>query len=240
MSVAAGPATGQGGRKILRPSTWPVRWRLAVASAGLTLAILLIFAAVIGRLASERIRSDFNDELHGAVRALAAETQVVDTLEGPLVKGLVIDDFALPNDATVRIFDARGQLLDATPNAADLGPPRTGTVEVNSMRVVTASVISPSGQVAGYVQYGRSDERIDSTIARLWLFILAGVLGGTLLASFAGLAIADRAMRPIASLTATAREIAATRDHAALAGRVPSRARGGDAEAAGVRGRCIA
>jgi two-component system, OmpR family, sensor kinase len=212
MSVAAGPATGQGERKILRPSTWPVRWRLAAASAGLTLAILLIFAAVIGRLASERIRSDFNGELHGAVRALAAETQVVDTLEGPLVKGLVIDDFALPNDATVRIFDARGQLLDATPNAADLGPPRTGTVEVNSMRVVTAPVISPSGQVAGYVQYGRSDEHIDSTIAQLWLFILAGVLGGTLLASFAGLAIADRAMRPIASLTATAREIAATRD----------------------------
>jgi signal transduction histidine kinase len=38
------------------------------------------------------------------------------------------------------------------------------------------------------------------------------VLGGTLLAALAGLAVADRAMRPIAALTATAREIAATRD----------------------------
>jgi two-component system OmpR family sensor kinase len=213
MNEVAAAAREEGRRAILRPSTWPVRWRLAVASAGLTLAILLIFAGVIGRLATERIRSDFNGELHGAVRALAAETQVEETLEGPVVKGLVIDDFALPNDATVRIFDANRRLLDDTPNAVDLGPPQPGTVEVDSMRVVTAPVMSRiTGRVAGYVQYGRSDKHIDSTIARLWLFILAGVLGGTLLASFAGLAIADRAMRPIASLTATAREIAATRD----------------------------
>src|SRR6185312_7774822 len=57
-----------------------------------------------------------------------------------------------------------------------------------------------------------SVEHVDSTVNRLWLFIAAGVFFGTLLASFAGVAIARRAMRPIASLTATAREIATTRD----------------------------
>ena len=69
-----------------------------------------------------------------------------------------------------------------------------------------------TGRLAGYVQYGRSDAHVDSTIDRIWLLIAAGVFGGTLLASLAGLAIAGRAMRPIASLTATARQIAATRD----------------------------
>ena len=49
-------------------------------------------------------------------------------------------------------------------------------------------------------------------IGRLWLFIAAGVLGATLLASLAGVAIARRAMRPISSLTATARTIAETGD----------------------------
>jgi two-component system, OmpR family, sensor kinase len=49
-------------------------------------------------------------------------------------------------------------------------------------------------------------------VTRLWIFILAGVLGGTLLASLAGAAIASRAMRPISSLTATARKIADTGD----------------------------
>ena len=56
----------------------------------------------------------------------------------------------------------------------------------------------------------------------------AGVLGGTVLALLAGLAVADRAMRPISSLTAAAREIAATRDpsQAPADARVRRRGRG--------------
>ena len=55
-------------------------------------------------------------------------------------------------------------------------------------------------------------DSLDATIERLWLLLGAGVLGGALLALLAGLAVAGRAMRPISSLTAAAREIAATRD----------------------------
>ena len=80
------------------------------------------------------------------------------------------------------------------------------------MRVATAEVRDESGTVTGYVQYGRSLAHVDSTVDRLWLFIAAGVLGGTLLASLAGLAIAGRAMRPVSALTASAREIAETGD----------------------------
>jgi signal transduction histidine kinase len=80
------------------------------------------------------------------------------------------------------------------------------------MRVATEPIISESRQITGYVQYGRSLAHVDSTIDRVWLLVAAGILGGTLLAVFAGVAIAGRAMRPIASLTATARKIATTRD----------------------------
>ena len=55
-------------------------------------------------------------------------------------------------------------------------------------------------------------ENVDSTINRLWLFLALGVIGGTALAALAGIAIAGRAMRPIATLTNTARSIATTRD----------------------------
>ena len=47
----------------LTPKRWPVRWRLAAVSATLTLIILVIFAVVVGRLTSNRLQSDFNDEL---------------------------------------------------------------------------------------------------------------------------------------------------------------------------------
>jgi two-component system, OmpR family, sensor kinase len=201
-------------RRLPRPRNWPVTWRLAAVSAGLTLAILVLFGAIIGNLATQRIRDDFNREVKGAMASLAGQVQIVDTITNTLiVREPDLGDFASPNDASVRIYDSRGEQLDASPNAAPLGPPVPGVHTVGEMRVVTAVLRSrQTGRVAGYVQYGRNEEHVDSTIDRLWLFIAAGVLGATLLASFAGVAIARRAMRPISSLTATARTIAATGD----------------------------
>jgi two-component system, OmpR family, sensor kinase len=212
--VATGRANRTAGApKWIRPGTWPVRWRLAAASAGLTLAILLLFGAVIGNLAAQRIRGDFNKELKAAVTALASREGVIETDQGPLVTGLQLDDFALPNGASARVINPTGQVMDQNHGAANLGPAIPGTHDVGSMRVTTVRIYSAaSGRLAGYVQYGRSTEHTESTIDRLWLFIAAGVLGGALLATLAGLAIASRAMRPISSLTATAREIAETRD----------------------------
>ncbi|HEY5054208.1 MAG TPA: ATP-binding protein [Solirubrobacterales bacterium] len=198
----------------LRPGNWPVRWRLTATSAGLTLVILVIFGALIGNLAASRIRGDFNRELENAVTTLATQVRIVDTPTDTLIiREPHLNDFVSPNDATARIFNAHGVPLDASPGAADLGPPVQGTHDIGEMRVVTATLrSSQTGRIAGYVQYARDEGRIDTTIDRLWLFIAAGVLGATVLAFFAGLAIANRAMRPIAALTTSAREIAETRD----------------------------
>ncbi len=198
----------------MHPRGWPVRWRLAATSAGLTLAILVLFGVIIGNLAAQRVRDDFNREMAGAVSVLASQVQIVDTITNTLIiREPDLGDFVSPNDASVRIYDARAQQLDTSPNAAELGPPTPGVHSVGEMRVVTVVLRSrQSGRIAGYVQYGRNQQHVDSTIDRLWLFIAAGVLGATLLASLAGVAIARRAMRPISSLTATARTIAETGD----------------------------
>jgi signal transduction histidine kinase len=197
----------------LRPSTWPVRWRITATSAGLTLVILLIFGAVIGNLAADRIRGDFNREMKEAVTTLASREQVTETAEGPLLTGAFINDFASPNGASVRILSASGLVLEESRGALELGPPVRGIHDLGEVRVATAAIYSGvTGRLAGFVQYGRSEAHVDSTIDRIWLLVAAGVFGGTLLACLAGLAIAGRAMRPVASLTATARQIAATRD----------------------------
>jgi signal transduction histidine kinase len=191
-----------------------VRWRLAGVSAGLTLAILVLFGVIVGNLAAQRIRGDFSREMKGAVSTLASQVQIVDTITNTLiVREPDLGDFTSPNDASVRIYDSQGEELDASPNAADLGPPVAGIHDIGEMRVVTVALRSrQTGRIAGYVQYGRDEQHVDSTVGRLWLLIAAGVLGATLLASLAGVAIARRAMRPIASLTATARTIADTGD----------------------------
>jgi two-component system, OmpR family, sensor kinase len=198
----------------LRPGNWPVRWRLAGVSAGLTLAILVLFGVIVGNLAAQRIRDDFSREMKGAVSTLASQVRIVDTLTNTLiVEEPDLGDFTSPNDASVRIYDSQGEELDASPNAAGLGPPIAGIHDIGEMRVVTVALRSrQTGRIAGYVQYGRDEQHIDSTVGRLWVLIAAGVLGATLLACLAGVAIARRAMRPIASLTATARTIADTGD----------------------------
>jgi len=201
-------------RLALRPKSWPVRWQLAGVSAGLTLAILLLFGVIVGNLAAQRVRDDFNREMKGAVATLASQVQIVDTISNTLItEEPDLADFASPNDASVRIYNSFGQQLDASPNAAELGPPTPGVRDVGELRVITLALRSRrSGRIAGYVQYGRDERHVDSTVGRLWLLIAAGVIGATLLASLAGVAIARRAMRPISSLTATAHEIAATGD----------------------------
>jgi signal transduction histidine kinase len=190
----------------------PVRWRLAGASALLTLIILVVFALVVGRLATNRIRGDFDDELADASRTLASNVRVGVVDGVPLLQtGNDFHDYSLINNAVIRIVTSGGDPIPGTPNAADLGSPQAGIVETQGMHVASAPVTT-AGSLPVYVQYARPAEGVNTTIDRLWFFLFAGVFGGTILATLAGLAVADRAMRPVAELTAAAREIAATRD----------------------------
>jgi signal transduction histidine kinase len=196
----------------LNPARLPVRWRLTLASAGLTMAILLVFAAVIGNLTTQRVRDDFDRELETAANTLAGVIEVIETPGGTLLQGPATGDFALPEGASVRVYGSDRQLLYFSVGAFDLGAPRDGIHDVGDVRVATARLVSDTGAIAGFVQYGRSEHGVDATIQRLWLFLAAGVLGGTLLATLAGLAISRRALRPVASMTMRAREVADTRD----------------------------
>jgi signal transduction histidine kinase len=200
--------------RLIHPRSWPVRWRLAATSSSLTLVILLLFGAAIGQIATQRIRDDFNNEVRSAVQILASELRISYTPfgEAKITRSPQLDSFTLPDDASVRIYDSAGRLIGGNRHAAQLGPPKLGVTDYGEMRVATDRIASEENVVTGYVQYGRSIDHVNATVERVWLLIAGGILGGTLLASFAGVAIAGRAMRPIASLTATAREIASTRD----------------------------
>ncbi len=191
----------------------PVRWRLAGASAALTFVILVVFAAVVGRLATDQIRGDFDDDLRSDAQVLAKET--IGFIGGrAVINSGRMRDLALTNDAVIRIVDEGGTPIPNTPIAGDsainLGSPLDSMHQVAGLHVASARLASPGAPI--YVQYARSSEDVDATVSKLLLFLIAGVLGGTLLATLAGLAVADRAMRPVAALTAAAREIAATRD----------------------------
>jgi signal transduction histidine kinase len=198
-----------------------IRWRLALTSAGLTFVILLLFAVVIGLFTADRLRTDFDNDLRLTAADLEQRIPVSQNVFGepeffpPDVLDAIVD-VAATGDAAMRIVEPDGRVLAPPAPEVDLGPPRPDVVEVNGYRVVSEPLVAPgSTEPAAYILYGREEDSLESTIARMNLFLGAGVLGGTILALLAGLALARRAMRPIAGLTGAARDIARTRDPAA-------------------------
>ena len=195
----------------------PIRWRLAGVSALLTFTILCAFALVVGSLTVHRIRGNFDREVAVSGDNLAG-------LLHPEVTGTYIEGFKLrlssptdlnrlaeSDDAVIRIMSESGKLLESTSHAPDLG--LLSETNARGYRVHTTPV-AVSGPVGGtvIVQYGRRLSDLDATIARVELLLLLGVMAGTALALLAGIAIARRAMAPIAELTSTAEQIARTRD----------------------------
>ena len=199
-----------------RSRRWPVRVRIAIVSATLTAVILIGFAAVVGRLVSNRIEGDFEDELQTQASALA-------TSAAAQINGDETPEVMTPpsEDAQVRIVFADGTTYDPQLPVGFAAPDPGEIVRVGSLDVASAEVFR-SGTIRGgetplpgeplFLQYARPHAAVGDTIGRLWLFLGGGVAIGTLLAGLAGMAVANRSMRPIAALTAAARDIAATRD----------------------------
>src|SRR5215211_1924245 len=193
--------------EVLTPKRWPVRWRLAAVSVVLTFVIQVAFALVVGRLTQNRMEGNFNDELRDSASRLAL------AMKSPGIE----PDLRGVADA-VKLVYPDGSPYGNSPSEPNLGRPRNvgGLSDVDKFRVFTVDLPpgpeGPSLFFHTYLQYARDTANLDATIGRLWLFLGLGVLCGTVLAAVAGIAIASRAMRPIATLTTTARRIATTRD----------------------------
>jgi signal transduction histidine kinase len=180
--------------------------------------ILCAFAVAIGSLTVHRIRADFNrqvtekgEQLHSQLKISLDPQRRVITIRPELAY------FATPAEhAVVRIFASGGNVIAQEPTRApNFGQPQEFAQTINGYRVISRPVVVtengvPVGQV--FVQYARRVSDTEATVKRVELFLLLGVLAGTAFALLAGMAIARRAMAPIAQLTSTAAEIARTRD----------------------------
>ncbi|HEY3960750.1 MAG TPA: HAMP domain-containing sensor histidine kinase [Solirubrobacteraceae bacterium] len=179
-----------------------------------------MFAIAIGSLTVHRIRADFNRQVQETAEQLPSQLNIrvnaafqIVAIQPPL------SDFASSTDhAAIKIFTLGGVTVAEEPKSAPpLGPPQAGATTVHGYRVLSRPALvrfnntgQPIGQVI--VQYGRRVSDTEATVKRVELFLLLGVFAGTGLALLAGMAIARRAMAPIALLTSAAAEIARTRD----------------------------
>jgi two-component system OmpR family sensor kinase len=191
-----------------------IRWRLALTSAGLTFVILACFAIAVGQLTTSRIRSDFNNEMAAAAGDLA-DRMTVRLINGDPRIFPNLDLYAAPNHAVIRVMSGPRKVVASTTHAPNLDAAYNfRTAHVSGYRVVSRpTVLRVKDFALGVrIQYARKVSDLESTVSRVRLFLLIGVLGGTGLALAAGLILARRAMSPIAALTNTARQITETRD----------------------------
>jgi signal transduction histidine kinase len=196
----------------------PIRWRLALLSAGLTLVILSGFALVIGQVTSSRVRSDFSNEEAAAVDDLSDRITFEMTPDGPTLVRPDLDEYAASNKAVIRILQTSGKFERLTKDAPNFGILLPRTARVGGFRVETRRrgvvVSGTKGRVVVplVIQYARKVSDVEATVRRIRLFLGAGVLGGTLLSLLGGVLLGRRAMAPIAGLTAAAHDIERTRD----------------------------
>jgi two-component system, OmpR family, sensor kinase len=194
----------------------PIRWRLALTSATLTFLILAAFAIVVGAFTARQVRDHFDDDLRATIGDLQTRVRPQQLPDGRL--GLVGKDAieqAQAGDAVLRVLSADGSVLVPARHNAILGTPLVGLHDVGEYRVISRPIfIQQFDHPVAYLQYAKPRAATNGTIARIRLFLAAGVIGGALLALLAGLAVARRAMEPVQQLTNAAKEIARTRDAA--------------------------
>jgi two-component system, OmpR family, sensor kinase len=192
----------------------PIRWRLALTSATLTFLILAAFALVVGAFTARQVHDHFDDDLRATIgdlltrvrpRQVGPTTQIPTNAIAPSAAG----------GAALRIVSADGSVVKAVPRGVQLGSPLVSLQDVGEYRVISRPIFIQQQQApVGFLQYAKPRETTNATIARIRLFLGAGVIGGALLALLAGLAVARRAMEPVQLLTNAAKEIARTRDAA--------------------------
>ncbi|HEV3053709.1 MAG TPA: HAMP domain-containing sensor histidine kinase [Solirubrobacteraceae bacterium] len=205
----------------------PIRWRLAGGSAVLTFVILAGFAAIVGVLTTRQVRTQFNNEVDSAATQLQQELHLrLDpaTLSLDCNNNVHLADYAAPEHAQIRVYDLgsgevlcnQSQVLAGAKKPAATGPNfplplRTGTFTELGYRVIVRRLrIEPEGEYM--LLWARPLSDVDHTLYKVRFFLILGVLGGTFLALLAGLATAQRAMRPVKELTEAAGEIERTRD----------------------------
>jgi two-component system OmpR family sensor kinase len=175
--------------------------------------ILAGFAAIVGVLTTREVRNQFQAQTSSYANRLQNVLKnrlVIDSTTGEPVCGALY----AAAEAEVRIYDlGDGQIVCGADTQGPAFPPPTGNETVTELgyRVVVRIVSAkPLGQFA--LLYARPYSAIDHELAKIEIFLLLGVIGGTVLALMAGLATANRAMRPITELSDAAREIERTRD----------------------------
>ncbi len=216
MSRAEGSLLDRMRRSRKWPPHWPIQWKLAAVSAGITFVILVAFGFAVGQITTNQLRDNYAADTTAKANELASDIRTR-ALTTPAYAGRdeILKNLLASVNGAADITPVGNNITYRPPNSRNLGPlSGLGISSYNGWQVATAFVPQEPGSsiAVAYVRYGRPMDRLEASIGRIWISILAGALGATLLAALGGVILSRRAMRPVSTLTSAAGQIARTRD----------------------------
>lgn len=211
-----------------------IRTRLTVWYVGLLAIILIAFALVIYTLQERSALGEVDAELQTYARAVvsvASRDLLIKYINGTApettARGTAASGFS-STQLYVQFSNLQGHVGTQAPRLQDNQIPLDDEMKMwaNRGRATKRTVVLPDdtelriytepvmldGQVTGYIQVARAINAVSENLRRLASLLVAGIALALALAALVGALLAEAALRPIDSVTQTARRITQTDD----------------------------
>jgi len=209
-----------------------LRFRLTLWYSAVLAVIIILFGLVVYGLTAFTLLSQVDNSLSQTAKDIINTSQMRRQLDVLflLIPQQEVNRFSASR-VYVQVWRANGTWVANSENLGDYkasldpaGLTRThgssGDVVIDNarLRVVTEPIVTTNGQLLGYVQAASSLDQVDLAKNALLLVLVTGGLAAVLLAAMVGWLSANRALRPLDTITQTALQITRADD---LSRRIP-------------------
>lgn len=200
-----------------------LRVRFALWTAGLLLAVLILFGCFVYFVMGYNLRAVIDETLQAVATQLIVEVEkggrlpIEDIIEELQYERLRAQGFSIRvqnvTGASSQLYGPYVPLLQPATNFTEaLQPGRFSTSRDpqtdDKIRIYAAQIVTNQG-IEGFVQMARNLNDVDRTLRLLFITLLVSGPLLILIAGVAGYFLAARALQPIAEITETARAISA-------------------------------
>lgn len=206
-----------------------IRLRFTIWAAAIMLGIFMALSLGIHYMMERNLQNEMDQRITSVYNRLRQDQDLyVDAESGRFVDALENPEpFASPG-LYIQVLNPSYEVVSKTENLDDQNIPITQEIlETNrdrearyfndevadsGLRIYSAPVFVPSGELFAFIQVAESREPLEQTMKQLTTILVAGSLLGTILAAGAAWMVADAALRPLRRMAATARAIGGASD----------------------------
>jgi heavy metal sensor kinase len=209
-----------------------LRLRLTLWYSAVLAIIIALFGLVVYGLTAYTLVSQIDFSLRTTAEDIISASRLQRLMDVPIlsIPREEVDRFGASR-VYVQVWRADGTWVANSENLGGIRQPlderalqRTGRSSRNvviagsHLRVVTVPIMTEDGQLLGYIQAAQSRDQVDMATSVLLVVLVLGSVAAVLLAAGVGWLSANRALRPVDTITQTALQITRADD---LSRRIP-------------------